>query len=196
MNKYDTVGIDLDAMSVNDCFVHRGQAAAFPRLPGHAKDDPPLTKALIKGISDGCIEGDCALWGAKLRFFRFLSSGRLRTWPASASAWSSASTSSTAKHSTGRRCPRPGQLGLAFQWLQPGAQSVFDHAGLSVDQFVRRSAHRGRRPCSSRRASTCGHQTHLTEHYPVKSGSCAAGAHHGRARPIYPRILPPDRRVF
>src|SRR5207248_6949624 len=27
------------------------------------KDDPPLTKQLIQGISDGCLDADCALTG-------------------------------------------------------------------------------------------------------------------------------------
>src|SRR6267154_318792 len=42
-----------------------GEPLLFLDYLAMPKDDPPLTKALIKGISDGCIEGDCALVGGE-----------------------------------------------------------------------------------------------------------------------------------
>src|SRR5437763_2754717 len=65
MNKHDTVGIDLVAMSVNDCLCTGGEPLVFLDYLAMPKDDPPLTKELIKGISDGCIEADCALVGGE-----------------------------------------------------------------------------------------------------------------------------------
>src|SRR5207245_1527170 len=65
MNKHDTVGIDLVAMSVNDCLCTGGEPLVFLDYLAMPKDDPDLTRNLIKGISDGCMEADCALVGGE-----------------------------------------------------------------------------------------------------------------------------------
>ncbi len=65
MNKHDTVGIDLVAMSVNDCICTGGEPLMFLDYLALPKDDPPLIQQLIKGISDGCIAADCALVGGE-----------------------------------------------------------------------------------------------------------------------------------
>jgi len=65
MNKHDTVGIDLVAMSVNDALCTGGEPLLFLDYLAMAKDDPALTRELIKGISDGCLEADCALVGGE-----------------------------------------------------------------------------------------------------------------------------------
>src|SRR5260221_9327957 len=61
MNKHDTVGIDLVAMSVNDCLCTGGEPLLFLDYLAMPKDDPPLTKDLVTGISNGCLEADCSL---------------------------------------------------------------------------------------------------------------------------------------
>src|SRR5437868_7557201 len=65
MNRHNTVGIDLVAMSVNDCLCTGGEPLVFLDYLAMHKDDPPLTRELIKGISDGCIEADCSLVGGE-----------------------------------------------------------------------------------------------------------------------------------
>ncbi len=65
MNKHDTVGIDLVAMSVNDCLCTGGEPLFFLDYIAMPKDDPELTRALVKGISDGCLEADCSLVGGE-----------------------------------------------------------------------------------------------------------------------------------
>jgi phosphoribosylformylglycinamidine cyclo-ligase len=65
MGKHDTVGIDLVAMSVNDCLCTGGEPLVFLDYLAMPKDDPPLTRDIIKGISDGCMEADCALVGGE-----------------------------------------------------------------------------------------------------------------------------------
>src|SRR5436309_147835 len=65
MKKHDTVGIDLVAMSVNDCLCTGGEPLVFLDYLAMPRDDPGLTKALIKGITDGCLEADCALVGGE-----------------------------------------------------------------------------------------------------------------------------------
>src|SRR3989441_6473567 len=63
--KHDTVGIDLVAMSVNDCLCTGGEPLVFLDYLAMPKDDLALTRDLIKGISDGCLEADCALVGGE-----------------------------------------------------------------------------------------------------------------------------------
>src|SRR5438105_3215848 len=65
MNRHDTVGIDLVAMSVNDCLCTGGEPLLFLDYLALPKDDPPLVRELIKGISDGCMEADCSLVGGE-----------------------------------------------------------------------------------------------------------------------------------
>jgi phosphoribosylformylglycinamidine cyclo-ligase len=65
IKKYDTVGIDLVAMSVNDLICTGGEPLVFLDYIAMHKDDPPLTKALVQGISDACVECGCALAGGE-----------------------------------------------------------------------------------------------------------------------------------
>ncbi|QEL14350.1 phosphoribosylformylglycinamidine cyclo-ligase [Limnoglobus roseus] len=63
--KYDTVGIDLVAMSVNDLICTGGEPLMFLDYLAMDKDDPARTVQLVKGVADGCIESDCALVGGE-----------------------------------------------------------------------------------------------------------------------------------
>ena len=63
--KFDTVGIDLVAMSVNDLICTGGDPLTFLDYIAMPADDPGLTQQLVKGISDGCIESDCSLVGGE-----------------------------------------------------------------------------------------------------------------------------------
>jgi len=65
MGKHDTVGIDLVAMSVNDCLCAGAEPLFFLDYLAMSKDDPPLTRDIVKGISDGCLEAECALVGGE-----------------------------------------------------------------------------------------------------------------------------------
>ncbi|MDG3005168.1 phosphoribosylformylglycinamidine cyclo-ligase [Paludisphaera mucosa] len=63
--RHDTVGIDLVAMSVNDCLCAGAEPLIFLDYVAMSKDDPELTTQVVKGISDGCIEAECALIGGE-----------------------------------------------------------------------------------------------------------------------------------
>jgi len=63
--KYDTVGIDLVAMSVNDLICTGGEPLVFLDYIAMPADDPPTTEQLVKGIADGCVEADCSLVGGE-----------------------------------------------------------------------------------------------------------------------------------
>jgi phosphoribosylformylglycinamidine cyclo-ligase len=63
--KYDTVGIDLVAMSVNDLICTGGEPLVFLDYIAMPADDPPMTEQLVKGIADGCVEAECSLVGGE-----------------------------------------------------------------------------------------------------------------------------------
>lgn len=63
--RFDTVGIDLVAMSVNDLIVTGAEPLIFLDYIAVEKLDPERIAELVKGISIGCIESDCALLGGE-----------------------------------------------------------------------------------------------------------------------------------
>ena len=65
MKKYDTVGIDLVAMSVNDMLVQGAEPLFFLDYLGVNKLDPPLMAEMVKGVATGCKIADCSLIGGE-----------------------------------------------------------------------------------------------------------------------------------
>ncbi len=63
--RHTTVGIDLVAMSVNDCLCAGAEPLLFLDYVAMSRDDPELTAQVVSGISDGCIEAECALIGGE-----------------------------------------------------------------------------------------------------------------------------------
>lgn len=64
-NTHHTVGIDLVAMSVNDAICCGAEPLFFLDYVAMSHDDPERLEQIVKGISDGCIEADCALLGGE-----------------------------------------------------------------------------------------------------------------------------------
>jgi phosphoribosylformylglycinamidine cyclo-ligase len=78
MGKHDTVGIDLVAMCVNDCLCSGGEPLFFLDYLAMQRDDPILAREIVKGISDGCMEAECALVGRRNSHpARLLPAGRI-----------------------------------------------------------------------------------------------------------------------
>jgi phosphoribosylformylglycinamidine cyclo-ligase len=62
---HNTVGIDLVAMSVNDAICCGAEPLFFLDYVAMSHDDPELLEQIVQGISDGCLEADCALLGGE-----------------------------------------------------------------------------------------------------------------------------------
>jgi phosphoribosylformylglycinamidine cyclo-ligase len=60
-----TVGIDLVAMSVNDAICCGAEPLFFLDYVAMSHDDPPLLEQVVEGVTNGCIESDCALLGGE-----------------------------------------------------------------------------------------------------------------------------------
>jgi len=65
LNKYDTIGIDLVAMSVNDLIVQGAKPLFFLDYISINKIDLKKMKSLIKGIVKGCKISQCSLVGGE-----------------------------------------------------------------------------------------------------------------------------------
>ncbi|HEY2787398.1 MAG TPA: phosphoribosylformylglycinamidine cyclo-ligase [Fimbriiglobus sp.] len=63
--RFDTVGIDLVAMSVNDLICTGGEPLVFLDYIAMHADDTEFTVSLVKGISNACSESGCALAGGE-----------------------------------------------------------------------------------------------------------------------------------
>jgi phosphoribosylformylglycinamidine cyclo-ligase len=64
-NRHDTVGIDLVAMCVNDAICCGAEPLFFLDYVAMSHDDPPTLEKIVTGISDGCLQADCALIGGE-----------------------------------------------------------------------------------------------------------------------------------
>ena len=65
LNKYDTIGIDLVAMSVNDLIVQGAKPLLFLDYISINKIDLKKLKSIIKGIVKGCKISNCELVGGE-----------------------------------------------------------------------------------------------------------------------------------
>ena len=65
LNKYDTIGIDLVAMSVNDLIVQGAKPLIFLDYISINKIDIRKLKSIIKGIIKGCDISNCSLVGGE-----------------------------------------------------------------------------------------------------------------------------------
>ena len=164
------------------------------------KDDPALTRDLVKGISDGCIEADCALVGGETAILPdFYQPGDYDMAGFCVGVVERDHIINGKAIQRRRRGARPGQHRAALQRLQPGAQDRLRHAGLKVERL-----RAGTGP--HRRRGVAGADAHLrpagarTSCSTTRSSGAWSAA--WRTSPAsglvgnVPRVLPPGRRAF
>src|SRR5438552_2110460 len=199
MNKHDTVGIDLVAMSVNDCLCTGGEPLIFLDYLALPKDDPPLVRELIKGISDGCMEADCALVGGETAILPDFYQ------PGDYDMAGFCVGIVERDHIIDGRSIQVGDvvLGLASSGLHSNGYSlvrkvVFEHAGLKVDEFVPELERTVGAELLEPTRIYVRPVKHILQHYPVKKRVVRGLAHitGGGLVDNVPRVLPPGRRVF
>lgn len=198
-NKHDTVGRDLVAMSVNDALCTGAEPLVFLDYIAMPKDDPELSRQLVQGISDGCMEADCSLVGGETAILpdfyrpgdydmagfcvgvverdRIISGKNIRVGD------KVIGLASTGLHSNGYGLVR---------------KAVFDHAKLSVTDHVPELGRTVGEELLEPTRIYVRPVRHVLRHYPVKRRVVRGLAHitgEGLEGNI-PRVLPPGRRVF
>jgi phosphoribosylformylglycinamidine cyclo-ligase len=198
VGKHNTVGIDLVAMSVNDCLCTGGEPLMFLDYLAMPKDDPPLTRDLVKGISDGCLEADCALVGGETAILPdFYQPGDYDMAGFCVGVVER-------EHIINGRTIQVGDvvLGLASSGLHSNGYSlvrkiVFSHAGLRVGDFIPELGRTvGEELLEPTRIYVRPIQK-ILQHYPVKKRVVRGLAHiTGEGLPgNLPRVLPPGRQI-
>jgi phosphoribosylformylglycinamidine cyclo-ligase len=135
--RHSTVGVDLVAMSVNDCLCAGAEPLIFLDYVAMSRDDPTLSRRIVQGISDGCIEAECALLGGETAILPdFYKEGEYDLAGFCVGVVER-------KHILSGSEIRPGDkvIGLASSGLHSNGYSlarkiVFERAGLSAETFV------------------------------------------------------------
>jgi phosphoribosylformylglycinamidine cyclo-ligase len=198
--KHDTVGIDLVAMSVNDCLCTGGEPLLFLDYLAMPKDDPALTRDLVKGISDGCLDAECSLVGGETAILPdFYQPGDYDMAGFCVGVVER-------DHIVSGRAIRPGDtvLGLASSGLHSNGYSlvrkvVFERAGLKVGDFVPELGRTVGEELLEPTRIYVRAVKDILRHYPVKRRRVVGGLAHitgGGLVDNLPRVLPPGRRVF
>jgi phosphoribosylformylglycinamidine cyclo-ligase len=63
--RYDTIGIDLVAMNVNDLLTCGAKPHFFLDYVAVHKLDPATVKQIVEGVANGCLEAECSLLGGE-----------------------------------------------------------------------------------------------------------------------------------
>jgi len=66
LGRYDTIGLDCVAMSVDDLAVCGAEPLFFLDYVSVGPDDPTMVEALVAGVADGCRQAGCALVGGEI----------------------------------------------------------------------------------------------------------------------------------
>ena len=135
--KHDTIGIDLVAMCVNDIICCGAEPLFFLDYVAMSEDDPQRLEQIVVGISDGCVDADCALLGGETAIMPDL----YRPGEYDLAGFCVGVVERS--HLIDGKAITPGDvvLGVASNGLHSNGfslvrQAVFDFAELSIDDYV------------------------------------------------------------
>ena len=136
--RYNTIGIDLVGMCVNDCLCLGADPLFFLDYVALGKDDPNLLEQLVSGVSDGCKQAGAALLGGETAIMPDLyAAGDFDM------AGFCVGVAERADLVDGRFRVKPGDvlIGVPSSGFHSNGYSlvrkvVFEHAGLKVDDHV------------------------------------------------------------
>ncbi|MCA9010294.1 MAG: phosphoribosylformylglycinamidine cyclo-ligase [Planctomycetaceae bacterium] len=136
--KFDTIGIDLVGMCVNDVLCLGATPLFFLDYIALGKDDPLLLEQLVSGVSDGCQHAQSALLGGETAIMPDLySSGDFDM------AGFSVGVAERDELVDGRNRIKPGDvlIGIPSSGFHSNGYSlvrkvVFEHAGMQVNDHV------------------------------------------------------------
>ncbi|MFL5329481.1 MAG: phosphoribosylformylglycinamidine cyclo-ligase [Gemmataceae bacterium] len=197
--KHDTVGVDLVAMSVNDAICCGAEPLIFLDYIAMPADNPELTRALVQGMSDGCVEAECSLIGGETAILPGVYA------PGDYDLAGFCVGVVERDRIIDGKAIQVGDvvLGLASTGLHSNGYSlartvVFDVAGLKVNDHV---PELGRTVGEELLAPTRIYAPQVKmvlRHYPVKKRVIRGLAHitGGGLVDNLPRVLPPGRRAF
>ena len=199
MKKFDTVGIDLVAMSVNDCLCTGGEPLVFLDYLAMHADDPPLTLELVKGMVEGCRQAECSLTGGETAILPdFYQPGDFDL------AGFCVGVVERDRIIDGKAI-KPGDvvLGISSSGVHSNGYSlvrklVFDHAGLKVNDHVPELGKTVGEELLTPTVIYVKPIKRVLQHYPVKKNVIRGLAHitGGGLVDNVPRILPPGTRAF
>jgi phosphoribosylformylglycinamidine cyclo-ligase len=66
VGRYDTIGLDLVAMCVDDLVCQGAEPLFFLDYISIGRLDPPMIEQLVSGVADGCRQAGCALVGGEM----------------------------------------------------------------------------------------------------------------------------------
>ncbi len=137
--RHRTVGIDLVAMSVNDCLCAGAEPLLFLDYVAMSRDDPELTAQVVGGISDGCIEAECALLGGETAILpEFYQPGEYDLAGFCLGVVERKQILDGRDVRVGDRVIGLGSSGLHSNGYSLARKIVFDHAGLTASTHVER----------------------------------------------------------
>jgi phosphoribosylformylglycinamidine cyclo-ligase len=135
--RHATVGIDLVAMSVNDCLCAGAEPLLFLDYVAMSRDDPSLTRDIIQGISDGCLQAECSLLGGETAILPdFYKPGQYDLAGFCVGVVERKLILDGGEIREGDRVIGLGSSGLHSNGYSLARKIAFDHAGLQPDSYV------------------------------------------------------------
>jgi|694.fasta_scaffold11938_3 phosphoribosylformylglycinamidine cyclo-ligase len=134
---YNTVGIDLVAMSVNDCLCLGAEPLFFLDYLALPRDNPDLISQVVEGVAAGCSEAGCALLGGETAIMPDI----YAEGDFDLAGFCVGAVERKQMIDGSQICPKDVVLGLASSGLHSNGYSlarkaVFERAGLKIEDHV------------------------------------------------------------